>query len=191
MTESINPRTETAQKRCFTFTTEERGSVNQLKTALPKQSIGMVDTSFVKKWSIWLLNPVLGESFPLSEENKLLKWNKVTWLPDKAAHMQPEHSKQLRVCASVCLQWTKSNLHETQILQRFCVGTFKDKSSARSGCLMQPTLVIQWWWWWGGVGLCLESDWKPKDTLQNKNRLNTHTLAITHFLRLIYLSVCS
>lgn len=53
---------------------------------------------------------------------------------------------------------------------------------------MQPTLVIQWGFF---GGLCLESDGKPKDTLQNKNRLNTHTLTITHFLRLIYLSVCS
>lgn len=35
LTESINPKTETAQKRCFTFIKEERESVNQLKTELP------------------------------------------------------------------------------------------------------------------------------------------------------------
>lgn len=147
----------------------------------------MVDTSFVKKLSIWLLDPVLGESFSLSEENKLLKWNKVTWLPDKAAHMQPEPSKQLRVCASVS---NERNLIYTRL--RYYRGSVWGHSRIRA--LLGQGVWCSRLWSFSGVflgGLCLESDGKPKDTLQNKNRLNTHTLTITHFLRLIYLSVCS
>lgn len=157
---------------------------------------------------IWLLKPLLS-----LRKRKLSKLNKVI----KLSRQSSTHAIQglkigvqgpsgcARTCTQIhihiqcfiCLQWIKSNLHRTQILHRFYVGTFKDTKSIVSTA--QPALItadtaghsVLFGRAWNLTGLKHTHTHIQAHINELRHIHNTPTLTVTHSHCLIYFCVSS